>query len=199
MPIYKPPLADGSTNVMNESSLPELAEADFFSQVFRVTPDKAAIVIDELLERAAGLGISVSRYSAAISIPDKHLASSASGDESNAASDSSHARTASTESKCSTSTTLTSPNSDRAPHDPPQQTLITFSHYDKYLAQLNPSLDHSKLASSPPPTERHNSTPSLFSVSTRKSYLGIRNGIFKLRRMRKSSPFPDVIVKSVLL
>ncbi|KAK9781575.1 putative RING-type domain-containing protein [Seiridium cardinale] len=185
---------------MSTSSLPELAEADFFGQVFYLAPDNAASVIDDLVTKATGLGISVSRSSIALSTTDKRFASSA---ESNVTVDTSHARTASTESKCSASTTLTSASSDNYTQESVSTALnrkrsrnLAFSQYDKLLAQINPNLDQPKFPNLSPPTERHSSTASLFSVSTRKSYLGIRNGILKIRRKRRPCPFPEALVNS---
>lgn len=212
MPVHKPPLTDGSATAMNEGSLPELAEADFFSQVFRVTPDNSATIIDSLLAQAVSLGIPVSRPHATTSTTDnKHIASNRCGagpdasHASHADSDTSHERSASTETKSSASATLTSAASDDNYHDSTANALsrkrsrtLAFSQYDKFLAQVDPSLDQPKPSNLPPPPERHKSTPSLFSVSTRKSYLGIRNGILKIRRRHRSMPpFPEVIIKYV--
>ncbi|KAM0820184.1 putative RING-type domain-containing protein [Seiridium cardinale] len=200
MPAHKPPLPDGSATAMSTSSPSELAEADFFGQVFYLAPDNAASVIDDLVTKATGLGISVSRSSIALSTIDKRFASSA---ESNVTVDTSHARTASTESKCSASTTLTSASSDNYTQESVSTALnrkrsrnLAFSQYDKLLAQINPNLDQPKFPNLSPPTERHSSTASLFSVSTRKSYLGIRNGILKIRRKRRPCPFPEALVNA---
>jgi hypothetical protein len=186
---------------MTACTLPELAEADFLCQVFNVTTGDSAAVLDNLLTKAAGLGLSAARPSST-SGTDKYLAYSASGADSNTLAETSHARTASTESKCSVTTTLKSTSTSDYPCDPAPIALsrkrsrnLVFAQYDKLLAQAYPKFDQPKLSSLPPLDERHSSAPSLFSVSTRKSYLGIRNGILRIRRRRKSSPFPEALLK----
>jgi hypothetical protein len=198
MPALKIPAVDGSASVMDAATLPELAEADFIHQVLQVTTDNSVAVLDELLIKAASLGIAASRPSTALSA-DKHHLASPSGADSSITLDTNHARSASTGSHTSTSTTLTSaPSHDDVPEPAgsvptrKRSRNLTFSQYDKYLAQVSPNLDQPKFLSLPPPAaDRHQSSPSLFSVSTRKSYLGIRNGLTKLRRKKKTDPFPE--------
>lgn len=204
MPAHKPPLPDGSAGAMNLSCLPELSEADFISQVFFVKADDSAVILEHLITKAASLGVPVSRTSSILTSTDRHLAPSAFGAESSITTDTNHARTISTESKSSASTTLTSAASEDHNHEPTVTALsrkksrnLAFSQYDKFLLQVNPNLDQPKFLNLPAPTERHSSTPSLFSVSTRKSYLGIRNGLQKIRDRRKSSPFPEALIKLV--
>ncbi|KAI4604485.1 hypothetical protein KJ359_000623 [Pestalotiopsis sp. 9143b] len=183
-------------------ALPELAEAEFWSQVFGLSPDDAATSINNLFTKAADMGISAPRPPTAHSATDKCTTPGLI--ESNATSETGHARTASGESKCSASTTLTSMSADdgHAEHGPialnrKRSRNLVFAQYDKLLAQATPRLDHPKHSSLPLSTDRHNSTPSLLSVSTRKSYLSIRNGILKIRqRRRKTSPFPEALINS---
>lgn len=200
MPAPEPPPPDGSTTDMVAYAPPELAEADFWSQVFGLSSDEAMKNIDNLSAKAANLGITVPRPSTARSTTERYTSVM----DSYTTSETGHARTASGESKCSASTTLTSMSANDSQSDPAPIALnrkrsrnLVFAQYDKLLAQANPRLDQPKHASLPLSTmERHNSTPSLLSVSTRKSYLSIRNGILKIRRKRKTSPFPEALINS---
>ncbi|KAH8196559.1 hypothetical protein TruAng_009287 [Truncatella angustata] len=200
MPAHKPPFPDGSTTAMNANSLPELAEADFLSQVFQVTPDSSATIVEDLIKKAASLGIAVPRSSNVFASADTHATRNTSSADSSATSNTSHARTASAESKCSASTTLTSADDyiEPAPNalTCKRSRTLAFSQYDKYLSQVDPNLGQPKVIHIPPPTKRHHSSPSLFSVSTRKGYLDIRDRILWLRGRRKTSPFPEVFVNS---
>ncbi|KAI1881749.1 hypothetical protein JX265_000575 [Neoarthrinium moseri] len=195
----RPPLTDGDAIAMDVTAPPELAESSFLTEVLQISPGDASAILDSLMARAASLGIAASRPSTALSTTGQPNTSSTA--DSSVTLETSHARTASTGSKASVSTTLTSAFSDDGIPEPAANTVtrkrsrnLTFSYYDKYLAQVNPHLHQSKFISFPP-TERHNSTPSLFSVSSRKSYLaGLRHGLFKISRRRKSSPFPEAII-----
>ncbi|KAI1876176.1 uncharacterized protein JN550_001672 [Neoarthrinium moseri] len=195
----RPPLTDGDAIAMDVTAPPELAESSFFTEVLQISPGDASAILDSLMARAASLGIAASRPSTALSTAGQPNTSSTA--DPSVTLETSHARTASTGSKASVSTTLTSAFSDDGIPEPAANTVtrkrsrnLTFSYYDKYLAQVNPHLHQSKFISFPP-TERHNSTPSLFSVSSRKSYLaGLRHGLFKISRRRKSSPFPEAII-----
>ncbi|KAH6646917.1 hypothetical protein BKA67DRAFT_595096 [Truncatella angustata] len=185
---------------MNANSLPELAEADFLSQVFQVTPDSSATIVEDLIKKAASLGIAVPRSSNVFASADTHATRNTSSADSSATSNTSHARTASAESKCSASTTLTSADDyiEPAPNalTCKRSRTLAFSQYDKYLSQVDPNLGQPKVIHIPPPTKRHHSSPSLFSISTRKGYLDIRDRILWLRGRRKTSPFPEVFVNS---
>ena len=106
----------------------------------------------------------------------------------------SHHRTASSGSHGSASTGMTSRSSNEqldSSTQTPQQVRkrmsarrsLSFTEYEKYLAQHGST---KPIIPQPIPAEP---APSLFSVSTRKSYVSIKNGFknkFKLRRTRSS-------------
>ncbi|KAF7531982.1 hypothetical protein G7054_g8341 [Neopestalotiopsis clavispora] len=162
MPAPEPPPPDGSTTDMVAYAPPELADADFWSQVFGLSSDEAMKNIDNLSAKAANLGITVPRPSTARSTTERYTSVM----DSYTTSETGHARTASGESKCSASTTLTSMSANDSQSDPAPIALnrkrsrnLVFAQYDKLLAQANP-----------------------------------RNGILKIRRKRKTSPFPEALI-----
>jgi hypothetical protein len=61
---------------------------------------------------------------------------------------------------------------------------LSFSHYDKYLAQIDPNINQPKFLKEPPP-DVDISGLSLFSVSTRKSFASVRSGIKKRIRWKR--------------
>ncbi|KAH8662281.1 hypothetical protein BX600DRAFT_481832 [Xylariales sp. PMI_506] len=174
------------------NAIPELSETGFVAEVLQTNASNAESMLDELLRKAASLGIALSRPPTAISIAADPSTGRTSGVDSSVTLDTTHARTASTGSEGSASTTLTPPSSDDDNHETPLTTALarrrsrslTFAQYDKYLAQVSPNLDQPKFISHPPP-ERHNSTPSVFSVSTKKSYFTM--SVWH-PRLRKTSP-----------
>ncbi|ORY67309.1 uncharacterized protein BCR38DRAFT_337342 [Pseudomassariella vexata] len=193
MSVQKPPAVDAHGHApLVDGTPPELVEADFLSEVLQVQADDAESFLDDLLDKAARLGISLSRPSTALSTADKPTGYNTSGADSSVTLDTSHARTTSTGSQRSVSTTLTAPSStDGNILRHKTSRSLTFAQYEKYLSQINPNLNQPKFLADAPP-ERY--TPvSLFSVSTEKSYLGIRNGLSKMRRRRKPSSFSEAM------
>jgi hypothetical protein len=179
---------------MDGTVLPELTESDFLNEVLLVPTSNTETFLEGLIAKATSLGIPTSRSSSVLSITGKASTFSTSGAESHVTIDTSHARTASTGSKGSASTRLTSTSSEDGIQEITNNVLmrkrsriLTFAQYEKYLAQVNPNLNQPKFLALPT-TERASSTPSLFSVSTRKSYIGLRNGLSKMRRRNKSTP-----------
>ena len=107
-----------------------------------------------------------------------------------------HARTGSTGSEGSNSTGMTSRSSNEqldssTLHERRRlssRRSLSFSEYEKYLAQTE-AQDTSKLGYIAPPIPSE-PAPSLFSVSTRRSYVSIKNGLkgrFRFRKNRKST------------
>ncbi|KAH0430925.1 IBR domain-containing protein [Colletotrichum camelliae] len=178
---------------------PEDDEADYLDQVLRLsTQTNEAAIDEELVAKAAALGISTSGLT-----PD----TTDGGPESRASTVATqHVRTFSTASRDSASTTLTShPSLTTAPFaaataDVSPNSLarkrsksLTFSHYDKYLSQLDPNIHQPKIQKAPPPAALDPSTHSLFSVSTRRSYFSIKEGIRKIRWKRRSALMESTI------
>jgi hypothetical protein len=151
----------------------------------------------ELIARARRLGIAPSP-SSSHNASDKRYTSSA---ESASTVPTYHVRTFSTASNDSASTALTVQSSIFTPPSPevapaaandkrPPPRNLNFSHYDKYLTQIDKNLDQPKfrnsiLASSAATTDP--SSKSLFSVSTRRSLASVKSNIkHKIRWRRKS-------------
>src|SRR3569833_2049513 len=151
---------------------PELSEAGYLREVLHLTARQTeADVVDELIAKASALGIATASRP---STPGKADISSADSD-------------------ASASTALTSPSIHGAPAlEPPSPALrrrrsksLSFSQYDKYLAQVDPNLEQPKFRLEAPPEP----APSLFSVSTRKSYQSIKR-VLKNRVTRKKRSTP---------
>ncbi|KAI1079592.1 hypothetical protein F5B20DRAFT_570860 [Whalleya microplaca] len=185
-------LADGRDGTSHQ-----LGDVEYLSHILQRSPEETDAYLNKLIMRATELGITVSRPSTAVSANDKRHVS---GTESSITLDT-HARTVSTGSEGSASTNLTSHSSSDGKQAPTGRILtrrrsraLSFSQYDKYLAQLNPSLSQPKFLTASPPEKE--SAPSIFSVSTRHSYTSIKRGLSKLRPRRKHLSCPAGIVIS---
>ncbi|KAI1495442.1 hypothetical protein F5X99DRAFT_422916 [Biscogniauxia marginata] len=142
------------------------------------------------------MGISVSRPSTAASATDKR---NTSGADSSATVDTGHTRTASTGSESSTSTAPTSHCSADIHHDFAGKILprrrsrgLSFTQYERYLAQVNPNLSQPKFLSFP--AAETETAPSVFSVSTKKSYISLKRSFSKIRRRRRIVPSPEAML-----
>ncbi|KAK8122506.1 hypothetical protein PG984_011176 [Apiospora sp. TS-2023a] len=205
--VSKPALAETPhPSPADGTAPPELSDADFLSQVLQTRADNTERWLDDLINKAASLGISISRPSTALSAAAEP--SNFRTAESSVTLETSHTRTASTGSNGSSSTAMTSDDDNHQQLSPQKPNInnnnngiltrrrsrtLTFAQYDKYLAQINPNINQPKFLLIPPPPPERTSAPSLFSVSTRKSYNGLRNGFLKIRRKRKSISFPETL------
>ncbi|KAI1122818.1 hypothetical protein F5Y10DRAFT_281395 [Nemania abortiva] len=184
------PFPDRSRGVAD--TMPELRDADYQNEVFQLPAGNHEAYLNGLVMKAASLGISLSRSPSINSMPHNH---NASGAQSNATFDTTCARTASTGSRESASTTLTSQSSNHG-HKHTAKILsrkrsrgsrgsrgLTFVQYESYLVHVKPNLGQPKFLATPP-TE---SVQSIFSVSTRKSYKIIRERVSKLRSRKKTT------------
>ncbi|KAF6834277.1 IBR domain-containing protein [Colletotrichum plurivorum] len=179
---------------------PEDDDSEYRDQVLRLSSQATeADVENDLVAKATALGISTAALS-----PEKRNTSSVESRASTVATQ--HVRTFSTASCDSASTTLTShPSLNATPAtaaavDPPPNPLVrkrskslTFSHYDKYLSQLDPNIHQPKIQKAPPPIPLDASTHSLFSVNSRRSYFSIKEGIRKIRWRRRSALMESTI------
>lgn len=181
-----------SANNASDMNLPdhpliELDDADYVADVLQ-PGDKTSEeeIEEELTQRATTLGISIP--------PAIPIASSNHGADSDITAFSSHARNTSTGSNETADTAFSSqpssPTVDRSSNSanlPPspraRSRSLTFSQYEKYLAQVEPTLNQPKFLKqlSPPADD----VPSLFSIGTRKSVLSIKNGIKARVRWKK--------------
>ncbi|KAI2470132.1 hypothetical protein F4781DRAFT_196143 [Annulohypoxylon bovei var. microspora] len=194
--VQKPPSLDLARGP--DGSPPELREADYLTQVLQLSPEKTEAYLNELIMKAANLGIAISRPSSATSIDNKR---NPSGAESSITVDTNHARSTSTGSQGSANTNLTSHSSNNGYSEPMGRIItrkrsraLTFAHYENYLAQVDTSLKQPKfLSSSSAETE---SASSIFSVSTNISYISLKRGLSRLRRRRQNLPYPGEMVMS---
>lgn len=174
-----------------DKAMVDVNEAGYLADVLLLAADKTSEddLDDELTQRAAALGISIP--------PVTPTSSSNHGADSDTTAFSSHARNTSTGSKDTADTAFSSqpssPTLDRSAHNNPnlapspraRSRSLTFSQYDKYLAQVEPNLHQPKfLKQFSPPTD---DIPSLFSIGTRKSVMSIKNGIKAKVRWKKRS------------
>jgi hypothetical protein len=177
---------------------PELDEASYSAAVLLLDQSTTETSLDdELAIKAGALGISISRPSTS----DKRNTSSA---ESASTVATFHARTFSSASNDSGRTTLTSYSSfDASPSaDTPIKSVsrrgsktLNFSQYEKYLAQVDPNINQPKFLKGPPPEPVSTTAPSLFSVSTRGSYVSFKRGLKnKMRWRKKPIPQPEPTV-----
>ncbi|KAI3392176.1 hypothetical protein diail_6094 [Diaporthe ilicicola] len=179
----------------------ELNDLSYLVEVLRSVETEQHIEQD-LITRAAALGISIPTP------PSPAEDSNSPGAESDATLSSTHARNTSSGSDNTTHTAMTSnppsrPDTGAEPHEqappPPSSRVrsrsLNFSTYDKYLAQLEPNLCQPKILKRPPtPT---NPAPSIFSVSTRKSYISIKNGLKAKVRWKKQYPTPTTTLSCI--
>ena len=178
-----------------DASVPaEHNEDDYIREVLQLEKDQTEALLDDgIAQEAEKLGIKISRPPTPEH--DQNMAHN-SMCESAMTLASHHARTASTGSNGSASTGMTSRSSNEqldssslpaATKRSNSRRSLSFSEYEKYLVQ-HEAQDFTKLGLLPPPMPSE-PAPSLFSVSTRKSYLSIKNGFknkFKLRRTKSS-------------
>ena len=175
-----------------EATIPvEFNDGDYLREVLQLNEGRTeAFFDDDITREAEKLGIAITRSSTPSRNPHDSLCESA-------ATVASHHRTASSGSQESTSTGLTStlsnehsdfPTSMQSRKRNSTRRSLSFSEYEKYLGQMEKQRGTTAgLAAPPIPAEP---APSLFSVSTRRSYQSIRNGFknrFRLSRKRSAS------------
>jgi len=170
-----------------ERSLPtDHADTQYCHDVLQLEDGLTEAAFDQILAREAeNLGITIARPPTPN--PKHHISMC----ESAITVGSHHARTGSTGSEGSNSTGMTSRSSTGdAPTLHAKRCMtrrsLSFSEYEKYVVQTEAPAVAKPGYNIPIPPEP---APSLFSVSTRRSYVSIKNGIksrFRLRRTRKA-------------
>jgi hypothetical protein len=175
------------------AALPELSTEDYYREVLKVAGYEQQLSAEKaLISRARELGIDVPDP---ISMPPDHRDSER-ADSQNSTLTTSHARTFSSSSYDSASTDLTSSPSTAADatdsdassqHARPRSSRdLGFSHYDKYLASLEPTLNQPRFFRSYRKESADSSTQSVFSVGSRYSYISIKEGLRKMRWRRRT-------------
>ncbi|CZR65649.1 related to ariadne-2 protein [Phialocephala subalpina] len=165
----------------------EYNDDDYVREVLQLDSGKTEALLDEdLLQEAEKLGITISRPSTPKSNHETHMSLSNSA----ITVGSHHVRTTSSSSNGSASTGMTSrfsnEQSDQSTiHNkrPSSRRNLSFSEYERYL-EHHEAQDITRQIYPPPiPAEP---APSLFSVSTRKSYNSIKSTLTKRFRLRRS-------------
>lgn len=181
-----------------DSSQLEPGESDYCREVLQLPAGKTeAMAEEELVARANALGISTPQPLT----DEKRNTSSA---ESSSTVITFHVRTFSSASNDSASTDLTTHSSILDGPSPPirapaglrrRSKSMSFSQYDKYLANIDPNINQPKFVKEPSPDRMDASAQSLFSVSTKRSLFSIKRGIkSRIRWRKKSAPSANVTV-----
>jgi hypothetical protein len=176
--------------------VPELDDAGYTARVLRLPADKSeAWLEEELRAKALVLGVPLPHSTP---LPLVHDASPTPQSASTAVTISNHARTASGNTEHSATTVATTNSTEPSlsrPSSPPIHKTeptaprhgksLSFSTYDKYLAQIGPTLDQPKICR--PSLLSDSSNPSLLGVSSRRSLFSIGSAVKnKVRRKRTS-------------
>jgi hypothetical protein len=158
----------------------EFNDSEYFREVLQLADGSTEDAVDAALaQRACALGIAITP-SANLHNGDSSMCESAATEESE------RARTGSSGSHVSASTCMTSPrssneimsNGEDGQRDGMRRS-VSFSEYDRFLGQVNiPTAVAAPVSSNP--------APSLFSVSTKRSMISIRNGIMSRFALRKA-------------
>ncbi|KAI2632757.1 hypothetical protein GGS21DRAFT_539742 [Xylaria nigripes] len=175
------------------NSLPELREVDYQIEVLQRNAESFEAYMDGLILRATSLDISLPLDD---SISNK---ANTSGAASNATQDTSHMRADSSGSRASASTALTSHSSNNCHVYCTGKLLsrglsrrLTFARYDSYLSNIKLNLGEPRFPALPPVE----TTPSLFSVATRKGYKTLRHSISLVRAGRESAQSSERLIIS---
>ncbi|KAK4168660.1 ribonucleases P/MRP protein subunit POP1 [Cladorrhinum sp. PSN259] len=185
-----PALADPADN--NPAGPPELSDADYLREVLLVHP--AGTTEDdierELAEKASALGVDLP-IGRRLDYDALHNVSS---DDSVETLIIQHNRTISTSSNATSASGLTSRHSTVIPATLTESSAarrrsrsLTFSHYEKYLGQINPALDQPRFHR--PNHEKTERAGGLLRRSgTRKGVQELKRSITKRLRRRKTNP-----------
>ncbi|KAF3357301.1 hypothetical protein HYQ45_005199 [Verticillium longisporum] len=185
---------DATTSATDDTtSPPELNDTDYYNHVLHLPGPEAQIALQrDLLAKAASLGIKLPEHM--LSTDQKRNTSSAESQGSTIATY--HARTFSSTSSASASTALTSRSLLVDNNDSEASLKVgsakrakntSFTYYDRYLTQIDPNLDQPKFLKSHSVELPDNSAQSLFSVSTRRSFINIKDGLRRIRRKKKAA------------
>lgn len=180
------------TSTCITSSPSEYNDTDFVREVLQYKEGQTEAVLDDLLtQEAEKLGIALSKLQS----PGQDVHNSMCESDITVASQ--HVRSASSESQDSMLTAITTTSSTESSvmvqsmkKKPSVRRSLSFSEYEKYLAQAG-AQQPSKFGFVPTaiPAEP---TPSLFSVSSRRSYMSIRSGFKNRFRLRRGKSTDDM-------
>ena len=175
----------------------EYNDEDYLYEVLQLNDSQTEALVDEKLTREAEkLGITISRPPT----PNTQNAAHNSMCESAMTLASHRARTASSGSQGSVSTGMTSRSSNEQLNNSTpsharklsiSRRTPSFTEYEKYLAQ-HEAQEAMKTGIVPPPIPSE-PAPSLFSVSTQRSYVSIKNGIKHRFRIRRNKTYQEEV------
>jgi hypothetical protein len=175
----------------------EYNDEDYLYEVLQLNDSQTEALVDEKLTREAEkLGITISRPPT----PNTQNAAHNSMCESAMTLASHRARTASSGSQGSVSTGMTSRSSNEQLNNSTplharklsiSRRTPSFMEYEKYLAQ-HEAQEAMKTGIVPPPIPSE-PAPSLFSVSTQRSYVSIKNGIKHRFRIRRNKTYQEEV------
>lgn len=174
--------------MQRSGTVPEVFNDQHYAkEVLSLREDETEDAADEqLMNEAQALGIVVTHSPAAIHKAQLSACDSAFTITSGLARSGSLASRVSASTDGTTPRTSIEPDSNGGPHTITQKSeskrSLSFSDYDKFTAQFEANQSGSKVTKVPTATRK---APSLFSVSTRSTYISITSGIkekFKLRR-----------------
>jgi hypothetical protein len=173
----------------------EYSDENYFCEVLQLEEGQTEASFDvKLAQEAEMFGVTISRPPTANGRNENHNSVC----ESALTGLSHHARTASSGSQGSASTSMTSRSSNEqldnatplhARKRPISRRSLSFTEYEKYLAQ-HEAQEAIRSGVVPPPIPME-PAPSLFSVSTRRSYVNIKKGIKSKFRLRTSKGNQD--------
>ncbi|TPX10683.1 uncharacterized protein E0L32_008417 [Thyridium curvatum] len=184
----------GTTTTNPNGHQPGLDENEYRAVVLHLTDSRSEADIDsELAARAAALGISTTTLSRpASATAQKHPTNTSCAESAITVATAGHARSFSTGSAATASTALTSHSSLREIGKTDGAVLevirkradrLSFSQYDKYLANVDPDLKQPKLDR----LGTSESTASVFSTKSRKGYTNFRRSLERVSWLRKRS------------
>ncbi|KAK3994938.1 ribonucleases P/MRP protein subunit POP1 [Cladorrhinum sp. PSN332] len=185
-----PALADPADN--NPAGPPELSDADYLRQVLLVqSADTTEDDIErELIERASSLGVDLPIGRRL----DYEVLNNLSADDSAETLIIQHNRTISTSSNATSTSGLTSRHSTVIPATLTESSSarrrsrsLTFSHYEKYLGQINPALDQPRFHR-PHHDKTERSGGLLRRSGTRKGVQELKRSITNRLKKRKPNP-----------
>ncbi len=191
---------------------PELSDADYFSEVLHQTDGQTDTDIEQALAakaEALGVRLPISRCSTASEQENSSGAESIDTFISPRAQGQGHARTTSTSSTGTANTALTSQLSQNSYHSaviPATLTespgivgrrrsrTLTFSHYEKYLSQLDPTLSQPKFLGSYASRLERSANTSFSAAKRRAVVKDLKRSITSRLRRRKPPPLSSSIV-----
>lgn len=168
----------------------EFNDVEYIREVLQLEEGKTEAILDnDLTALAEELGITVAQP---VNMKGAANPAHSSVCDSSTTFTTNHARTASTGSRASTSTGITSRSSNEGLNGHAHmRRSLSFTDYDKFIEGIEAQALLSG-AMVPPPIPTESAAPSMFSVSTRKSYQSIKSTLKQRFRLKRNKlPMED--------